>query len=33
VFDLSYVAPTDRYRRGERDFARFVDGFVDLRGS
>jgi hypothetical protein len=33
VFDLSYVAPPGRYRRGEGDFARFVDGFVDLRGS
>jgi hypothetical protein len=33
VFDLSYVAPPDSYARSERDFARFVSGFADARGS
>ncbi len=31
IFDLSYAAPPDAFTRGEDDFARFVDGFADVR--
>jgi hypothetical protein len=31
IFDLSYAAPPDAFARGEDDFARFVDGFADVR--
>jgi hypothetical protein len=31
IFDLSYAAPPALFTRGADDFARFVDGFADVR--